>query len=127
MWVFTLDGFYSAVAHRSEPNTIIVRCRDLGDAERLRNALFLSHRFAAEVHHTPEADYAYRLFVSRTMWTHYLSGQANSIDYPNFKDAVADRQGLERADIYHDVWHVMWEFQRDNDDRIDAAHERQPG
>jgi hypothetical protein len=35
------------------------------------------------------------------------------LDYSNFKDAVAQRQGLERADIYHDVWSVMWEFQQD--------------
>ncbi len=29
---------------------------------------------------------------------------AKEIDYPNFKNAVAERQGTGRAHVYSDVW-----------------------
>jgi len=29
------------------------------------------------------------------------------IDYPNFKDEVARRQGAARAGVYHDVWAAL--------------------
>jgi 8-oxo-dGTP pyrophosphatase MutT (NUDIX family) len=34
------------------------------------------------------------------------------LDYPNFKDAVAQRQGRARADLYHEVWSVLYDLQR---------------
>ena len=111
MWVFTTEGFFSAVAHRTEPNTIIVRCRDEGDANHLSITLKLMLRLDAPVRHTPTADYAYRLFMPRSAWSHYLASRAKDIDYPNFKDAVAARQGTKRALIYSDVWLAMLRLQ----------------
>ena len=39
MWRFTTDGFYSAVAQRDDPGTVIVRSRVREDAERLTEVL----------------------------------------------------------------------------------------
>jgi hypothetical protein len=112
MWLFTTDGFYSAVQHRDDPGLLMVRARKEVDLVNLRKALTPTG-ITLVIHHTPDADYAYRMVVPRTTWVRYLTHATMELDYPNFKDAVAQRQGLERADIYHDVWSVMWEFQQD--------------
>jgi len=111
MWVFTVDGFYSAVAHRDQPNTLIVRCRTEFDALGLRNWLRMYYESDVEVQHTPKADYAYRLLVSQAAFGHYLSVRALTIDYPNFKEAIAKRSGTKRARIYADVWLAMLKLQ----------------
>ena len=36
MWVMTTQGFYSVVAHRDEPDSVIVRARTSEDIEALR-------------------------------------------------------------------------------------------
>lgn len=114
MWVFTTDGFYSAVMHREDQTKVMVRCRKEADAKALAVRLItVLPDMPAEVKHTPEGDYAYRLVVPREAWAWYLWQFAMGLDYPNFKNAVAERQGLERADIYHDVWATMWEYQTD--------------
>ena len=97
MWVFTTDGFYSAVAHRSEPNTIIVRSRVREDAERLADRLLVE----VEVQHTPQADYPWRLFVSRPVFARYLAEQVETMEYPNFKATISDPK---RSAVYHGVW-----------------------
>jgi hypothetical protein len=113
MWVFTTDGFFSAVEHKEDPSIIVVRTRTAQDAESLRDRL-ADMRCHVPVQVTPTADYGWRLFVPRGSWSLYLQNMVEAIDYTNFKNAVATQQGLERADIYHDVWHVMYEFQEDN-------------
>lgn len=115
MWVFTTDGFYSAVAHREDKTMLMVRCRKEADAKALAKRL-TAVTDEPHVLATPEADYAWRLVVPRLAWSWYLWQFAADLDYPNFKNAVAERQGWERADIYHDVWQVMWEYQTDGHD-----------
>lgn len=34
------------------------------------------------------------------------------VDYDNFKNAVAKRQGRTRSDLYHDVWSVLYRLQK---------------
>jgi hypothetical protein len=114
MWVFTTDGFYSTVEDRNDKARLIVRSRAKADALNLIEWLG-DHDFTSmAMQHTPDADYEWRLFIPRHAWAAYLMDVTKHLDYPNFKNAVAERQGSERADIYHDVWHVMWEFQEDN-------------
>jgi hypothetical protein len=47
----------------------------------------------------------------RVAWSSYVEAAAVGIDYPNFKSAIAARQGPERAHLYADVWTVMYELQ----------------
>ena len=42
---------------------------------------------------TDHTDYRYRAFVARSEWVHATQALAAAIDYPNFKSAVAERQG----------------------------------
>jgi len=45
----------------------------------------------------PTVDYPYRTIVDRTEWADAVETLAESIDYSNFKSAVAEMQGYERA------------------------------
>lgn len=62
--------------------------------------------------HDPAADYAWRARVERSEWGYALGVIAGEIDYRNFKNAVADRQGEARADVYARVWAELLELQR---------------
>ena len=65
-----------------------------------------------EIETTPERDYGYRAVVPRERWSAGLVLLAAEIDYDNFKNAVAERQGYDRADVYHRVWFALTELQR---------------
>lgn len=106
MWLFTTDGFFSAVADRDRPGNVVVRMRVRGDGERLQAALG-----GGELTETRGADYRFRISTTHTQWSDYVASVAGEIDYPNFKAAVAARAGVERAHIYGDVWAVMRELQ----------------
>ena len=43
------------------------------------------------------------MIVSRASWSAALERLAEEIDYPNFKDAVDERDGHRRAHLYHEV------------------------
>jgi hypothetical protein len=106
MWIFTTDGFFSAVADRNRPGHVVVRMRLWDDGERLQAAIG-----AGEVIETRGADYRFRICATHSQWSAYLAAAAAEIDYPNFKAAVAARDGMQRAHIYSDVWAVMRELQ----------------
>ncbi len=60
MWIFSTQGFYSAVEHREDPERIIVRCRTREDLEALREQIP-----GLEPFEDPAADYRWRAIVSR--------------------------------------------------------------
>lgn len=106
MWLFTTDGFYSAVAHHDDPHTVVVRSRVREDSERLAKVLGVG-----EVLETPAQDYRFRVLLPRAAWASYVESAALNLDYPNFKAAVAARQGSKRAHSYGEVWSLMYGLQ----------------
>jgi hypothetical protein len=78
------------------------------DLEALRD----HHLPDREIVETDHPDYQYRAFVARDEWVHAAEALAAAIDYPNFKSAVAARQGHERAARYGRVWRTMLGLQR---------------
>ena len=107
MWVTTTRGFFSVVAHRDQPEMVLVRARAREDLESLAEVTG-----PLEIETTPERDYGYRAVVPRERWSAGLVLLAAEIDYDNFKNAVAERQGYDRADVYHRVWFALTELQR---------------
>lgn len=99
MWLITTRGFYSVVADRHHDGRLLVRARVREDLEALGD---LIPRLRVE--ETPERDYRFRISVRRDVWTSAAAALAEEIDYPNFKNAVAERQGPGRAHVYSDVW-----------------------
>lgn len=96
MWVFLSDAFLSIVAHRDQPDDLMVRARLPGDIERA---------FPGRVaEHTPRADYPYRAIIPRAIVAKVLSDAATEIEYDNFKGSVPDPA---RHDAYFEVWRAM--------------------
>ena len=106
MWIATTRGFFSAVA-KDGPDTIVVRARVRGDLENLLPLLG-----EATIVDGGGTDYPFRVRVSRSTWKQALGVLADEIDYGNFKDAVADRQGRAREAVYHDVWENLRDLPR---------------
>jgi hypothetical protein len=106
MWVMTTKGFYSAVEDRDDADAVLVRSRVREDAERLAEVA------GGTVLETPDADYAFRVRVAKVDWARYLADAATKIDYDNFKNAVAARQGSTRARVYGEVWGALLRLQR---------------
>ena len=101
MWLFSKHGFFSAIEHFENADVIHVRARFKGDLERLCAAYGL----APKVTHTPENDYPYRMDFPRAQWVKIVAGEAESIDYYNFKNAVHD--GTPRDGAYLNVWSAL--------------------
>ena len=56
-------------------------------------------------------DYRYRVRVPREAFAEALGAIALDIDYPNFKNSVAAKQGKARARMYEDVWQRLYSLQ----------------
>ena len=102
MWIFTTQGFYSVVQHVDRPEQVIVRCRTREDLEALGEQIP-----SLEPFEDAGADYRYRAVVDRSDWVAALSALAEQLDYPNFKNEVANRQGYERSALYGHLWSAL--------------------
>jgi len=100
MWIFTRYGFFSAVSARQgdgahgqpvDPERIMVRARVRGHLEALIDACPLLNGSAIMTF--SGTDYAYRIFVSKSVWSQVLAALGDEIDYDNFKSEVARFQG----------------------------------
>ena len=100
MWIFTTSGFISAVRNPND-RTIIVRARD---KTSLKN---LASTFDLVIQHTPEADYPYRLYLGHDQFAEWVDMQVKTIDYNNFKSAVALTRGKGFASALCKVWSTM--------------------
>jgi hypothetical protein len=105
MWVFTTDGFFSAV---QKGDWLVVRARSEADIRRLQ-----AKTGGAVLHTPPPNDYEWRIRMAPAVWAEYVRSAAESIDYDNFKNAVGAELGPARARLYHDVWEVMVDLQVD--------------
>jgi len=108
MWLFTRQGFYSAV-HDDYCNEgeIMVRARITGDLERLLEKIGIE----ADIFIIRNADYRYRVKLTIEQWTEYVAKEAASIDYPNFKNEVVTTGEHGRASAYMKCWEAMYQFQ----------------
>ena len=108
MWIFTTDGFISAVYKH---DAVQVRARDRKSLEDL------AAHCKSEIKHTPVADYPYRLETDRDKLASWLSIQAQLLDYGNFKSEVEAVRGFEFAAPLHKVWDVMHDVE-DSEARV---------
>jgi hypothetical protein len=107
MWLFTPTGFYSIVQKEGD-DVLTIRSRVANDLVALREQYL---PMLSPITATPDADYAFRAKASHRDFAESLASMAASIDYGNFKDEVAKKQGDLRARAYADVWAVLWRFQ----------------
>lgn len=108
MWIFTKYGFVSAVQHRDDAGTLLVRARDRQSLVRL------AHQTDTTIQRTPTADYPYRVTVSRYAFAQWVEDQIHDLRYPNFKSEVYVTRGAEFAEPLHEIWSVMHDVEDDN-------------
>jgi hypothetical protein len=115
MWLMHTRGFFSVVQHRDDPDTVLVRARVRGDLENLVNLAKTDlgvPKGALKIEEPDFSDYAARIIMPRATWVALSAALAEEIDYPNFKDAVKNRQGRHRAKVYMDVWSKLLSLQK---------------
>ncbi len=110
MWLTTSIGFYSIVEKvwDREEGLLTVRARVREDLDALRDRYLPSLGPTAE---DPKSDYRFRAQAPREAVAEAVAALIRSIDYDNFKDAVAIRQGAARASVYHRAWDVFRKLQ----------------
>lgn len=92
MWIFTKAGLLSVVQNRADKNMLMVRARQ---------PHHITDNFEGSVpQYTPDADYRYRIHLSKSAFAKQLTKLVSEIDYPNFKDAA----NPELAGIYSQIW-----------------------
>ena len=79
MWLYTTIGFFSVVAHREDPDTILIRARVREDLDSLRRR----HLPDLEIAPTANGPYAFEALVSRDEWEHAAQQLARAVDYPD--------------------------------------------
>lgn len=111
MWLITDRGFYSVVDKGDREGYLCVRARVHGDLENLFKLESFAG-YAGDVIETDNSDYRFRVYVTREHWIAASADLAGQIDYDNFKSAVEQRQGRERAHTYMKVWTALARLQR---------------
>jgi hypothetical protein len=65
----------------------------------------------SDIIESEDSDYRYRAVAKREAVMAAMAALVADIQYDNFKNAVASRQGYERAAVYGDVWQVLYGLQ----------------
>lgn len=105
MWLVTTVGFFSVVRKPGDRD-LTVRSRARSDLEALGDLL----PTLGPIEEGAGTDYAYRARVPVGDLAGVVADLIRDIDYSNFKDEVASRQGPERAHAYGRVWGALREL-----------------
>lgn len=112
MWLITPVGFFSIVQKPDDQSagTLTIRARLRGDLLALKQGYLPSLGVIKE---SGDTDYRFRAKASRSELAAAMASLVEGLDYSNFKSAVGKRQGGARANLYHDVWSVLYKLQTD--------------
>ena len=103
MWLLTSVGFFGIVRKPGDDD-LTVRARSRGDLEALSREYLPSMSPVIEGAGT---DYPYRARAVPSDLAAAVARMVDDINYSNFKNAVAEHQGIARAHIYGEVWGVL--------------------
>jgi ADP-ribose pyrophosphatase YjhB (NUDIX family) len=110
MWLITDFGFFSVVQKPDDIGSgmLTVRGRIKKDLEELRDKYLTDMGGIVE---GTGIDFKYRARVKRTSLTTALSKIIIDLDYSNFNNSVAEKQGPERAKTYGRIRDLLYELQ----------------
>ncbi len=115
MWIFTEDGFLSAVRHRSFPERLLVRARLREDLVRFCRAAGVSE---SEIQENAAYDYRFRVEVPEDVFIRFMVQAVTTLHYDNFKNRACwnpddpPEVRSKRSFAYHEIWHQLREIQR---------------
>lgn len=126
MWIATKLGFYSIVQTRDNKQLLMVRARAEKDLINLKNRVSVLRNH--EIHRTPDADYRFRLIVTREELHELIQILANEIDYPNFKDKIHEiPDQKDKLTYYSKIWSTMYDYQKNQKKVIQMTAENYRG
>ena len=96
MWVFTNEGFFSVVKHRTK-NEMLVRARNKKHLEAFMRRI----RLRRKIIESAGSDYPFRIYCRREQWQAYLASYTDDLAYDNFKNSVKEPE-------YHDACFYVW-------------------
>jgi hypothetical protein len=97
MWIFSQDGFISAVFKAGK---LQLRARD---RESLKRMGFTDRRIR-----TGEGtDYPFRVYTTKRELKRLVCKQIDAIEYPNFKSRIRTTRGRVYENALHGVWSAM--------------------
>ena len=102
MWIFTTQGFVSAVQHRADRTLLMVRARTRQALEELADMSEMG------ILQTQSADYPFRVVVDRESFQSWVALEVELIDYDNFKNAAHVMGDQRYDDALMNVWTVMY-------------------
>jgi len=132
MWLFTKYGFFSiACADKQgsetlDPDTFMIRARSRQHLVNLQERFKDIELFQVPIIESREADYRYRLVVSKALWIQAVSALLEEQTWRNFKNEATAFEKLKKlssgyVDSLHRIWEVMFQFQIDElPDRNDS-------
>jgi len=107
IWIFTREGFFSAVQDRNNKNRLCVRTRRRGDLERLAKAMRCRLSIKANV----GTDYQFRASVNRKQFERYVEQSVRDITYiTGVKDQIDCGESDRHSALYR-VWDAMMSLQ----------------
>lgn len=111
MWIFTKDGFFSAVFDRyCKGGELMIRSRSKDDLGRLAKKLH-GYSDESEILEVEKADYRYRMKISKHEWADYLINCAYDINYADVKENIIPAGDNLRKDAYYQVWTALYRWQ----------------
>ena len=107
MWLFTDEGMISVVRHSNYDDVVLMRARNANTIPNLLKRGGLHHRLD-EQEYTPMRDYAYRVELTDSEYTHVLLQLVDQMKYTNFKEhlLVNKKMDLNQRHIYNDVYYT---------------------
>jgi hypothetical protein len=111
MWICLNNAFMSAVINDRDLSKTTLKVR-------ARKREHLAEHFPEfDIIETPDADYRFRVIVTKKFLAEKVKEAALNIDYSNFKDSVKDR---DLHDLYADFWQLHYDYQRQQLRKADA-------
>jgi hypothetical protein len=107
MWLFTDEGMISVVRHSDWDDVILMRARNANTIPNLLKRSGFNHKLN-EQEYTPERDYAYRIELADSEYSHILLQLIDQMKYTNFKDHLRINKKMDNTQrhIYNDVYYT---------------------
>jgi hypothetical protein len=103
MWVFTKDGFFTAVSSQCQKDELMIKANSRKDLEKL----LLNITDQPPIQESREPGYRFHLILPKTSWIRYLSNYVERLDYETVRDNIVTRNDTARHEAYQAVWTTM--------------------
>jgi hypothetical protein len=103
MWVFTKDGFFTAVSKQCRQDEIMIKANSRRDLEKLLRKT----NTQGPIQESPEPAYRFHVILEKASWIQYLSDYVQSLNYETVRDNIVAQNDAARHEAYQAVWTTM--------------------